>query len=150
MFFDHAGNLYVVSGSCVRKMDVQTKVTSLAGTFYQTGYADGPGNTALFNSAMGGCFSQGMVFVADSGNNRIRNITFNAPVQPVAAASLQLNTYPGLQVTGAIGRTYQIQSSPDTANWSPVATLLLNSSPYLWIDRNPIVGNKFYRAVMLP
>ena len=152
MFFDHAGNLYMVCGSCVRKMDARTNVTTLAGNFeqYSSGYADGPGNNALFNSAMGGCFSQGMVFVADGGNNRIRNITFNAPVQPVAPASLQLNTYPGLQVTGAIGRTYQIQSSPDTANWIPVATVLLNSSPYLWIDRNPIAGNKFYRAVMLP
>ena len=91
-----------------------------------------------------------MVFVADSGNNRIRNITFNAQGQPVAPANLQLNTYPGVQITGAIGRTYQIQSSPDMNNWNPVATVLLNSSPYLWIDRNPVAGNKFYRAVLLP
>ncbi len=156
MFFDHAGNLYMVCGMGVRKMDARTNVTTLAGNFgqyydpYSSGYADGPGDAALFNSAMGGCFSQGMVFVADGGNNRIRNITFNAEAQPVAPASLQLNTYPGLQVAGTIGRTYQIQSSPDTANWSPLDTVLLNSSPYLWIDRNPIVGNKFYRAVMLP
>jgi hypothetical protein len=34
--------------------------------------------------------------------------------------------------------------------WNPVATVLLNSSPYLWIDRNPVAGNKFYRAVLLP
>src|ERR1035437_4123112 len=34
--------------------------------------------------------------------------------------------------------------------WNPVATLLLTSSPYLWIDQNPVSGNKFYRAVMLP
>ena len=91
-----------------------------------------------------------MVFVADSGNNRIRNITFNAQGQPVAPANLQLNTYPGVQITGALGRTYQIQSSPDMTTWNTVATVLLNSSPYLWIDQNPIAGNKFYRAVMLP
>jgi hypothetical protein len=152
MFFDPAGNLCMACGSCVRKMDAQTNVTTLAGNFnlYSTGYADGPGNTALFNSASGGCFSQGMVFVADSGNNRIRNITFNAPGQPVAPATLQLNTYPGVQITGSIGRTYQIQSSPDMNTWNTVATVLLNSSPYLWIDQNPIAGNKFYRAIMLP
>ena len=148
--FDHAGNLYMVCGSCVRKMDAQTKVTTLAGAFYQTGYNDGPGNTALFSSAGGGCFSQDMVFVADSGNNRIRNLTFNASGQPVVPANLQLNTYPGVQIIGSIGRTYQIQSSSDMTTWSTVATVLLNSSPYLWIDRNPIAGNKFYRAVMLP
>jgi len=152
MFFDHAGDLYMVCGSCVRKMDAQTNVTTLAGNFnqYSSGYADGPGNSALFYSASGGCFSQGMVFVADSGNNRIRNITFNVQGQPVAPANLQLNTYPGVQITGSIGRTYQIQSSPDMTTWNTVATVLLNSSPYLWIDQNPIAGNKFYRAVMLP
>jgi hypothetical protein len=150
MCFDHAGNLYLVCGTCVRKMDAQTNVTTLAGSFYSSGYNDAPGSTALFNSATGGCFSQGMVFVADGGNNRIRNITSNAPGQPVSPANLQLNTYPGLQIAGTIGRTYQIQSSPDMTNWNPVATVLLNSSPYLWIDQNPVAGNKFYRAVMLP
>jgi hypothetical protein len=150
MFFDHSGNLYLMCGNCVRKMDAQTNVTTLAGSFYSSGYMDGPGNIALFSSAAGGCFSQGMVFVADSGNNRIRNITFSAQGQPVAPANLQLNTYPGVQITGSIGRTYQIQSSPDMNTWNTVATVLLNSSPYLWIDQNPVVGNKFYRAVMLP
>ena len=150
MSFDHAGNLYLVCGSCVRKMDAQTNVTTLAGSFYSSGYNDGPGNIALFNSAFGGCFSQGMVFVADSSNNRIRNITFNAQGQPLAPANLQLNTYPGVQITGSLGHTYQIQSSPDMTTWNTVATVLLNSSPYLWIDQNPIAGNKFYRAVMLP
>jgi hypothetical protein len=150
MFFDHAGNLYLICGNCVRKMDAQTNVTTLAGSFYQTGYNDGPGTNALFNSVNGGCLSQGMIFVADSNNNRIRNITFNAQGQPAAPANLQLNTYPGVLITGSIGRTYQIQSSPDMNTWSPMATVLLNSSPYLWIDQNPIAANKFYRAVMLP
>ncbi len=150
MFFDHAGNLYMVCGGYVRKMDAQTNVTTLAGSFSQTSYADGPGNIALFNSAAGGCFSQGMVFVADGGNNRIRNITFNVQGQPVAPANLQLNTYPGVQITGSIGHTYQIQSSPDMNTWNTVSTVLLNSSPYLWIDQHPIADNKFYRAVMLP
>jgi hypothetical protein len=150
MSFDHAGNLYLVCGSCVRKMDAQTDVTTLAGSFYQGGYNNGPGNIALFNSANGGCLSQGIVFVADGGNNRIRNITFNAQSQPVAPANLQLNAYPGVKITGSIGRTYEIQSSPDMTTWNSVATVLLNASPYLWIDQNPIAGNKFYRAVMLP
>jgi hypothetical protein len=150
---DDAGNLYLVCGSCVRKMDVQTNVTTLAGTFNQYSaptYAEGPGYLARFNNALGGCFSQGMVFVADSGNNRIRSITFNPQAQVVPPASLQLQTYPGLQITGTIGRTYQIQSSPDMKSWSQVATVLLSSSPYLWIDQVPVGGNKFYRAVLLP
>ena len=91
-----------------------------------------------------------MIFVADAGNNRIRNIAFDPQSQVVSPASLQLNTYPGLQITGTVGRTYQIQTSPNMNAWNPVATLLLTSSPYLWIDQNPVSGNKFYRAVMLP
>jgi hypothetical protein len=133
-------------------MDAQTNVVTMAGIFsqYPPGYANGPGDLARFNNASGGCFSQGMVFVADSGNNRIRNITFNPLPQVVPQASLQLNIYPGLQITGTVGRTYQIQSSPDLNTWTTTATLLLTSSPYLWIDQNPVCGNKYYRAVMLP
>lgn len=150
MFTDHAGNLYFVCGTSVRKMDAQTNVTTLAGAFYSSGYGDGPGNVARFNGAAGGCFSQGMIFVADAANNRIRSIASNPQTQVMPPAALQLKTYPGLQISGSIGRTYQIQSSPDMNAWSPVATLLLNSSPYLWIDQAPVSGNKFYRALLLP
>jgi sugar lactone lactonase YvrE len=152
MFADHQGNLYFVCGDCIRKMNVQTNVVTLAGVFSQYGaaFANGPGYQARFSSAAGGCISQGTVFIADTGNHRIRSITFNPEAQIVPPANLQLNTYPGLQITGTIGRSYQIQSSPNLNAWTPVATLLLNSSPYLWFDQNPVAGNKFYRAVLLP
>ena len=150
MFSDHAGNIYLVCGNCVRKMDAQTNVVTLAGNFNQNNYVNGPGNLAAFNNASGGCFSQGMVFIADSGNNRIRNITFNQQPQDTPPANLQLNTYPGLQITGTIGRTYQIQTSPDLTNWTTTTTLLLTSSPFVWIDKNPVSGNKYYRALALP
>jgi hypothetical protein len=155
MFTDHAGNIYMVFGSCIRRIDAQTNVVTLAGVFNSyyssTGnFADGPGYLARFYNASGGCFSQGMVFIADTGNNRIRSLSFNAQPQTVSPSSLQLQTYPGLQITGTIGRTYQIQTSPDTKSWGPVATLLLTASPYLWIDQNPVAGNKFYRASLLP
>jgi len=150
MFSDNAGNIYFVCGSCIRKMNAQTNVVTLAGNFSQSGYANGPGYLARFSNASGGYFSQGMIFVADAGNNRIRNIAFDPQSQVVSPASLQLNTYPGLQITGTVGRTYQIQTSPNMNAWNTVTTLLLTSSPYLWIDQNPVSGNNFYRAVMLP
>ena len=34
-----------------------------------------------------------------------------ATAEPASPANLQLNTYPGLQVIGTVGRTYQVQSS---------------------------------------
>jgi len=91
-----------------------------------------------------------MIFVADTGNNRIRSISFNQQSQVVPPAGLQLNTYAGLQITGTIGRTYQIQSSPDMNTWNNAGLTLLTSSPYLWIDQNPVRGSKYYRAVLLP
>ncbi len=152
MFSDNAGNIYFVCGSCVRKMNAQTNVVTLAGVFYQysSTYADGPGNLARFNKTGGGCWAQGMIFILDTGNNRIRNIAVSPQSQVISPASLQLKIYPGLQITGTIGRTYQIQVSPNMDTWTTVTIQVLGSSPYPWIDQNPVHGSKFYRAVLLP
>jgi hypothetical protein len=156
MFSDNAANIYFVCGTCIRKMDAQANVVTMAGSFTQSGYTNGAGNLARFNfasgasGASGACMAQGMIFVGDSGNNRIRNITFNPQPQVVSGANLGIGTFAGLTITGVVGRTYQIQASPDLNTWNTVATILLTSSPYLWIDQNPVSGNKFYRAVLLP
>jgi hypothetical protein len=155
MCVDPSGNLILACGSCVRKMSVTTNAVTLAGEFptaYDpgTGYSNGLGSNALFNSASGVCFSQGMIFVADSGNERIRSITNNPQPQVLSAGNLALATYPGLTISGVVGRTYQVQRSPDMNSWTTVSTLVLTSSPFLWIDQNPVVGNKFYRAFLLP
>lgn len=147
---DTSGNIILACGSSIRKLSATTNATTFAGSFSQSGYTNGPGNLARFSSASGLCFSQDSIFVADSGNYRIRQISFNPPVQVVTGANLGIGTFAGVTITGAVGRTYQIQSSPDTSNWTTRATLLLNSSPYLWIDQSPVSGNKFYRALMLP
>ena len=152
MCVDNSGNLILGCGdpgSSIRKMTATTNVTTIAGSFTQAGYTNGTGSASRFR-ATGVCVSQGMIFVADYGNQRIRNITFNPSTQPVLPANLQLNTYSGLQIIGTVGRTYQIESSPDMGTWTTCATLLLNSSPYLWIDQNPVNGTKFYRALLLP
>ena len=148
MCVDSFGNLILACGSSVRKMSMTTNAVTMAGSFSQSSYVNGAGNVARFNGASGVCVSGGTVYVADSSNQRIRSIT-NNPI-PGLPANLQLSTYPGLQITGTVGRTYRIEASPDTTTWSTAATLLLTSSPYLWIDQNPVAGNKFYRALLLP
>jgi hypothetical protein len=154
MSADNSGNIYIASwggGSSIRKMTATTNVATLAGSFTQSGYANGAGSLARFDFGDEGiCISQGTIFVADFSNQRIRNITFNPSAQPVLPANLQLDTYPGLRIVGTVGRAYQIQTSPDLTNWTTRTTLLLNSSPYIWIDQNPVSGNKFYRAFLLP
>jgi hypothetical protein len=65
-------------------------------------------------------------------------------------ASLELKTYPGVKITGTIGRTYRIESSTNTSNWSVEADLQLTTSPQLWIDPAAVNGSKYYRAILLP
>lgn len=150
MCVDDSGNIIFACGLSVRKMTATTNVVTLAGSFTQYAYTNGPGNLARFNGASGVCISHGVIFVADTSNQRIRQISFNPSSEPVLPAKLHLNTFPGVQITGTVGRTYQIQSSSDMNGWTTLATVLLTSSPYLWIDQNPIAGNKFYRALLLP
>jgi sugar lactone lactonase YvrE len=150
MCVDNSGNLILACGSSIRKITARTNVVTMAGSSTQTGYTNGTGNLARFNSASGVCLSQGSIFVADTSNQRIRTITFNPAPQLVSGADLNLSMYPGLQIAGTVGRTYQIQSSPDMTNWTTRASLLLTSSPYLWFDQNAVSGNKFYRAFLLP
>lgn len=155
MCVDDSGNLILACGgtfqsSSVRKITPTTNVVTMAGSFTQNGYTNGAGNLAAFNGASGVWVSQGVIFVADSGNQRIRQIAFNSQAAPVSGADLGIGTYSGLTITGMVGRTYQIQTSPDLNSWNTVATLLLTSSPYLWIDKSAVAGNKFYRALLLP
>ena len=150
MFSDDAGNIYFACYTCIRKMNAQTNVVTMAGSFTQSGYNNGAGNLALFSGAIGACISGGTIYIADHVNERIRDITFNPQPQVVTGANLGIGTFAGVTITGAVGRTYQIQTSPDFNTWTTKTTLLLNSSPYLWIDQSPVSGNKFYRALMLP
>jgi hypothetical protein len=107
-------------------------------------------NLARFNDASGVCVSQGSIFIADTSNQRIRQISFNPSSQVVTGANHGIGTFAGVTITGIVGRTYQIQSSPDVNTWTARATLMLNSTPCWWIDQNPVNGSKFYRAVLLP
>src|SRR5437016_7815370 len=116
MCTDNSGNVFLAAGSSIRKMSLATNVVTVAGSFSQSGYANGAGNVALFSGARGVCISRGMLFVADTGNQRIRSLAFDPSPQVVTGANLALNTYPGLTINGIVGRTYQIQTSPDLMN----------------------------------
>lgn len=159
MVVDSGGNLIFSSGNVwssgyggvsIRKMTPSTNITTIAGNFTTAGYANGVGSNALFQGVQGLCVSQDSVFVADSANHRIRRITMNATQQIVLPADLELGTYPGLRITGTVGRAYRIESSTNMTSWSTETGLFLATSPQLWIDPTAVSGKKFYRAVLLP
>lgn len=150
MCVDGQGNVLMACGDSIRKMSATTNVITMAGSFTQSSYANGGGSLARFSNATGLCLSQGMVFVTDSGNERIRFISFNPQPQAVTGSNLGIATYAGITINGLVGRTYQIQASIDLTNWNTIESILLNSAPYLWIDPNSVNQNKFYRAFLLP
>ncbi|MCX6874734.1 MAG: choice-of-anchor D domain-containing protein, partial [Verrucomicrobia bacterium] len=74
---DDSGNLYVVELGCtIRKVTPSGVVTTLAGSFNQSGSADGTGNAARFMKPEGiAGDGRGNLYVADTGNHTIRKVT---------------------------------------------------------------------------
>ena len=74
---DSSGNVYVAdtNNNKIRKITPAGVVSTLAGSG-AAGYTDGISNTASFNSPIGVAVdSHGNVYVADTGNHKIREIT---------------------------------------------------------------------------
>lgn len=87
---DAAGNLYLadVSNHRIRKISTGGIVSTLAGTGV-SGFADGPGNTAQFNSPFSIVYNNtdGNLYVADA-NYRIRKITLGGDVSSIAGSGV--------------------------------------------------------------
>ena len=74
---------------------------------------------------------------------------------PVQTQLLNLQFYAGMQLAGSISTNYRIESSttlPNTSLWTPVTTFTLTTTPFWFLDTNPIspIGSRFYRAVAVP
>jgi sugar lactone lactonase YvrE len=86
---DAVGNLFIADSgnNRIRKIDPQGNVTTVAGTGQQ-GAQDGPGGpggTAELWNPVGIAFDfQGNLYIADSGNNRIRKLDISGNVTTVA------------------------------------------------------------------
>ncbi|MEI6715941.1 MAG: immunoglobulin domain-containing protein [Verrucomicrobiota bacterium] len=85
---DGLGNVYVADteNHKIRKITSSGVVSTLAG-FGVNGAADGPGSTASFSYPIGICMDGlGSVYVADSGNHKIRKITSSGVVSTFAGS----------------------------------------------------------------
>ncbi|MCV2371279.1 NHL repeat-containing protein [Roseateles oligotrophus] len=85
---DAAGNLYVADtgNHAIRKISPRGQVTTLAGTG-RPGHRDGAASQALFNGPLGVAVdAKGLVYVADTYNDRIRVIRPDGQVSTLAGA----------------------------------------------------------------
>lgn len=101
---DGAGTLYVAdfNGHRIRKIAPDGSVSTLAGSGgvgpNAGGFADGPGAQAQFNQPAGlAVDSEGTVYVADSGNHRIRKIAPNGQVSTLGGGQRGLVNGPARQ-----------------------------------------------------
>lgn len=107
---DSVGNLYVAdTGSgTIRKVTPTGVVTTLAGTAWQMGYADGTGAEARFTEPEGiATDTAGTVYVADTKNHAIRKITPAGVVTTLAG------------ITGSERRKFRISIGGDTDKDGP-------------------------------
>jgi formylglycine-generating enzyme required for sulfatase activity len=74
------------------------------------------------------------------------------PLPAQTPPNLGLRLFAGLNITGAVGSVYAIQSTSDLAqtnSWTSLAFLHLPASNYLFVDTSgPAQGNRFYRALL--
>ena len=88
---DPAGNLYVSDASrTIRKLtpnpDGTYTSSTIAGLANTAGFADGTGSAALFNNPQGLAFVDGVLYVADLTNRRVRAVTPDGVVSTLAGS----------------------------------------------------------------
>ena len=95
---DAAGDLYIADAAQhkVRKVAADLTVTTLAGTG-EPGFSGdaGPAQAATLNSPQGvGVDNSGRVYIADTGNNRIRRIDLDGNIQTIAGQGGSISSDP--------------------------------------------------------
>ena len=84
---DGIGNIYIADryNHTIRKISNEGQVSTLAGKAGFSGNQDGQGELARFNEPWGLCVSaEGIVYVADTKNNKIRQIDLEGRVTTIA------------------------------------------------------------------
>ena len=96
----HTGDIYVTDNGnhSIRKIDPDGRVTTLAGCG-KAGTLDGPGHLACFHNPRGICVdpATGVVYVADTLNDRIRRVEQDGTVSTVAGSTKGWSDGPGRQ-----------------------------------------------------
>ena len=76
---DNAGNIYVTDqrNHCIRKIETNGQVTTIAGNPGVAGFQDGIGSAALFDNPTGILYYNNALYVSDYFNHSIRLISLS-------------------------------------------------------------------------
>jgi sugar lactone lactonase YvrE len=87
---DAAGNIYVADryNHTIRKVTPEGAVTTLAGVSGERGYVDGQGEAARFTFPNGIAMHEGVLYVADGGNEAVRKVTADGTVTTLAGGTV--------------------------------------------------------------
>ena len=126
---DNKGNLFVTESgtvSKIRKIDAQGNVTTIAGTG-SSGYLDNFAALAQFNNPAGLVLDdKGDLFIADDGNNRIRELTPQGIVSTFAGTAAGVDKAGDLPVPST-GNIVQLQIPVTVANSATIVNNLAGS-----------------------
>jgi hypothetical protein len=82
------------------------------------------------------------------------SVTSGPAFLSVIPAETSIALYPGVTISGVVGKTYAVQQTTDLndpASWQTVATVTLTNPVELWQDTNPAEQPKhFYRVIAVP
>jgi hypothetical protein len=67
---------------------------------------------------------------------------------PTSTSIAKINDQVKVRIRGKIGDTYDIASSPDLKNWTPITSITLTETAYDYTEAaSAVVNTRFYRAV---
>lgn len=75
-------------------------------------------------------------------NIRLEAVSVPFPVT-VDVANLHV-----LKITGAAGNVYNINTSTDKTNWTTAASIILSTSPFIWIDQSATSASNYYQVLI--
>jgi len=126
---DASGNLYCSDGyDCVRRIDPATGASAIvAGKVGTTGYSGdgGPATAAELNCPDGVAVdSSGDIFIADSNNNRIREVKATGSAAPSTDEQGQIDFTVGQSSYAAGGQSFAMDAAPFISNGRFLAPVL--------------------------
>ena len=127
--------LYIAdyNGHRIRAIDLGSAnktVSTIAGSGTMGGYADGAGSTARFNDPLGIAVSGTTLYVADSGNHRIRAIDIATKTVGTIAGDGTSGTKNGLGIAARFRRPVGIAVSGSTIYVSTLSGRLIRKLEY--------------------